>query len=81
MKTHTLKIKEEFWDDILFERKKCEIRKNDRKFKVWDLLEFIVLCYESWDYYPQNQFVITHVLHFPDGLKDWYVALSISPCK
>lgn len=78
MKTHILKIKSEYWDDVLALRKKCEIRKNNRKYKVGDKISFIVLD-EQWDYYPQNEFTITHVLHFPDGLKDWYVALSIFP--
>lgn len=43
MKTHILKIKSEYWDDVLALRKKCEIRKNNRKYKVGDKISFIVL--------------------------------------
>ena len=36
--THKLKILPKWYDDVLNERKKFEVRKNDRDFKVGDIL-------------------------------------------
>lgn len=33
--------------------------------------------YSGDDWIPSDLFRITHVLHFPEGLRDGYVALSI----
>lgn len=38
MKIHELKVKKPFYDDLFFQRKNFEVRKNDREFKVGDIL-------------------------------------------
>lgn len=39
-KTHLLKLKLEYWDDVESGAKNFEVRKNDRGFKVGDLVSF-----------------------------------------
>lgn len=36
---HSLKIEKQYYDDILHNEKRFEIRRNDRGFKVGDILE------------------------------------------
>lgn len=93
MTTHNLKIHEKYYDKLTRGEKKCEIRYNDRDFQKWDILDFSIIYEEAdtpipeWYYwhipewYYWQKFKITHVLYFPDGLKDWYVALSLSKTK
>ena len=86
MKLHTLKIKDEFYTDIIRGAKTFEVRKNDRDFQVGDLINFEVLPpnYDGKSKYyievPTDVFIITYVLtkaDFPDGLNDGYVVLGI----
>ena len=92
MKTHTLKIEERWLKSIMDSSKTCEVRLNDRDYQKGDRVEFMTLILPGeetpkemttkngylvhWQLYK-----ITHVLHFPEGLKDGYVALSIKPTK
>ncbi|MCK0201343.1 DUF3850 domain-containing protein [Ornithobacterium rhinotracheale] len=41
MKVHELKLRQPFFDDVFNGLKDFEIRKNDRDFKVGDLLKLI----------------------------------------
>lgn len=41
MKVHKLKLLQPFFDDVFFNRKEFEVRKNDRDFKVGDRLQLI----------------------------------------
>ena len=41
MKLHELKIKDEYYEDIISGTKKAELRKNDRDYQVGDLIHFI----------------------------------------
>lgn len=88
MTTHTLKIEKRWLDRIRAGEKTCEIRYNDRDFQVGDFLEFMYYVdpneprcdatHYQGDYaLDLNAYEITHVLHFPEGLKEGYVALSI----
>ena len=38
MKTHDLKIEKKYFNDVIAERKKFEVRKNDRNYQVNDIL-------------------------------------------
>ena len=38
MKTHDLKIEKKYFNDVIAERKKFEVRKNDRDYQVNDIL-------------------------------------------
>lgn len=80
--THYLKIKEEFFIDILNGRKTFELRKNDRNYQVGDLVHFINLdgmdfigLYKHFD----NLYVIDYVLKdVPEyGLSKGYCIFSI----
>ena len=78
IKIHELKIDFDFYQRIVAEWKKAEIRKNDRNFQVGDFLLFKVL---SKFHYPYRAFFkITDILtqsEFKEGLKPGYVMLSI----
>lgn len=80
MTKHTLKILDKYWWPIQGWQKTCEIRKDDRAYKVWDHIEFVVIG-DKLSHLPgakMNQlYEITHVLYFPEWLRDWYKALSI----
>ena len=41
MKLHILKIKEEYWNEILRGDKSFELRKYDRDYQVGDLIHFV----------------------------------------
>lgn len=75
MKTHKIKIKEGYFDEILQGNKTCEIRFNDRDYQVDDT---VVLCEVDNLNLPtlrEQKIRITHVLS-GWGLKENYVALS-----
>ena len=38
MKTHDLKIEKKYFNDVMTEKKKFEVRKNDRGYQVNDVL-------------------------------------------
>lgn len=77
MTIHVLKISDQYFLDIIANKKKFEIRKNDRSFKVKDKIDF---CYEhGLRIRPNSRYVITYILkNVPEyGLMDGYVILSI----
>ena len=43
-KTHSLKTWPEFWDEVFVGNKTFEVRKNDRDFKIGDVLELKRYC-------------------------------------
>lgn len=83
MKTHKLKLNIAFCDAVLKGLKTFEIRKNDRNFKMGDLIKFKPVnndgeacCHEV-----QNlTYKITYILD-NWGLKEGYVALAIKEEK
>lgn len=82
MKLHTLKIKEEYYGEILKGSKTFELRKNDRDYQVGDLIVFTDLSGELLNIYSEIRptiFVITYILeNVPQyGLKDGYCILGI----
>ena len=77
MKTHDLKIYPQYFEDVRSGRKTFEIRKNDRNYKVGDLLQLI-------KYNPLNEALggvikveITYILDDRTYLQKGYVALGI----
>ena len=77
MTTHELKIAPGYYEDVRCGLKRVEVRKNDRGFRVGD-----VLTLRKWSNvfgYSGQAFDVrvTHVLSFQDGLTPGYVALSI----
>lgn len=80
MKTHTLKIRRCYLDSILSWDKTAEVRNNDRDFQKTDQIIFVPLDNDDeTPIYSQQEgtWEITHVLHYPEGMYDWYVVLSI----
>ena len=87
MKRHKLKIENKYHERTIDGSKLCEIRKNDRDYQVGDEIVFKTLWtsldkpaearFEDDYLIHETPYRITHVLHFPEGLKDGYVALSI----
>ena len=59
MELHKLKIKKEYYDEVVKGNKKFEIRKNDRDFQVNDLVKFIDA--DTLKEY-QNLYQITYVI-------------------
>ena len=78
MTTHDLKINYEFAKLHFEGRKDWEIRKNDRDFKVGDLIKFNIVEFASstgWSYTRK----ITHVYKEAEyGLEEGYAILSLS---
>ena len=78
MKTHELKISSKYYRDVVIANKTYELRKDDRNYKVGDLL--ILKEYDNGSY-SGNVFNVTikHILkNCPEyGLMDGYVILSI----
>ncbi len=73
MKTHILKIDDEYLDNLLSKRKRCEIRFNDRDYQKGDHLEFTKY---SFDKPEKHLFEIVHI-HSGLGMKEGYVVLSV----
>lgn len=77
--THELKILKEYFNEVFNENKTFEIRKNDRDYKVGDIL--ILKEWDSKNKVFTGQKVIRVVAHIMKenygGLKKGYVILSI----
>ena len=82
MKLHVLKIERNFFDVVMSERKKAELRKNDREYKSGDLIHFVDTKGDEYEC-EFNLFIITHVLPCRSIIEEAqdYVVLSISPLK
>lgn len=77
---HELKIREEYFEEILEGRKPYEIRKNDRKYGVGDYLGLNEID-EDGNY--TNRTLIVKVLYILDNTeycKDGFVIMTIAPC-
>lgn len=71
-----------YWDCLIAGEKTAEIRFNDRDFQKGDTIQFqVIIPDENRTWCPADVFEITHVLYFPDGLKDGYVMLSLKPYR
>lgn len=77
---HELKIKEEYFAEILNGNKTYEIRKNDRNYKVHD---YLALNEIDRDGIYTERCVICYVIGLVNlkdiGMED-YVAMTIVPC-
>ena len=76
MKIHILKIKDKYYQDLIRGRKSFELRKNDRDYKVGDLIHFVGINGEEYNY---NVYIIVYVLKdVPEyGLDKDYCILGI----
>lgn len=79
MKLHILKIRPEYFCNVLYGVKRFELRKDDRDYEVGDIIHFIN---STGDEFPTNQndvFKITYILRdVPEyGLQQGYCILGI----
>ncbi len=78
---HELKINEKYFSEVVKGRKKVEIRKNDRDFKVGDYLALNEIKNNDLPFpeYTGRSFMvkITHILEDETYLQPGYAALSI----
>lgn len=81
---HELKIKSNFLNDIISNKKTFEIRKDDRNFKVGDIISFIYSREDSYMFKGIYRYEIIYKLaycDFPEGLKKDYCLLGIRKVK
>ena len=79
MGTHHLKILPEYFLQVAIGNKTFELRKNDRDFKVGD-----IIFLEEWDNEYTGRVLeleITYILSNFKGLEEGYVILSVSFIK
>lgn len=75
---HDLKLVQPFFNDVLTGKKKFEIRKNDRDFKIGDELILKEYIPETESYTGEVlQMVITYILDDKNYCKAGYVILGI----
>lgn len=80
---HELKIKPQYYEDIKIGIKPFEIRKNDRDFKLGDILilnEYSLDDSGAGTYNGHSLIVrVTYLLNDPEYCKEGYVILGIIP--
>lgn len=76
MKVQVLKLQQPFFDDVYFNRKEFEVRKNDRNFEVGDRIKFLEFPYDAL-----QKFVIKDVKYILEGgqygIEKGYVVLGL----
>ena len=82
MKTHYLKIEKKYFNDVIAERKKFEVRKNDRDYQVNDILSLNEYDKDKQVYTGRHISVkVLYILDDSAFLKEGYVVLSIAIIK
>lgn len=82
MKFHELKIKPEYLSALHARQKTFEIRKDDRDYRVGDVIRFETLGPDGLWHPDFMQWLVTYVLRDATeyGLMDGYCILAICPC-
>ena len=75
---HRLKIKREYFKELISERKNFEVRKNDRDFKVGDFLELHEIDEDGKETTRLALVAVNYILDNPEYCKEGYVIMSIS---
>ena len=79
---HALKQLPEYFDSVVFGEKGFEVRKNDRPFRVGDLLALNEWDAEIERYTGRSCLVyIDYILNDEAYCKEGYVILGIKPCE
>jgi hypothetical protein len=77
-KIHELKVDPEYFNEVFNGTKPFELRKNDRNFKVHDLLKLKEYDRETKTYSGRWAWAeITFITDYPDALKPGYVCLGL----
>lgn len=81
---HALKILPSYFEDVMSGKKTFEIRKNDRDYKVGDLLALneYTETEEYIGYSGRSCLVkVDYILDNADFCKDGYITMTIKPCS
>lgn len=76
MTTHTLKITDGWWKELALDRKRFELRRNDRDYQIGDHIKFTNIVGAPREH-ESKFWVITHVLTDVDGLQNGYAGISL----
>ena len=80
---HQLKIREEYYNNILNNKKKFEVRFNDRDYQVGDKIQFTKAVtndgYENSIFTPTKYLIV--YIHTGLGLLENYVVLGLEEIK
>ena len=75
MKLHELKLQQPFFDDVYYNRKDFEVRKDDRDFKIGDRLKLIEYPSENPKYVLKDiKYILEGGQH---GIESGYVVLGL----
>lgn len=80
--THKIKIKYKYYKAVLNGDKTFEVRKNDRDYKVGDIIQFVPVADDSDMIitHNPNEYKITYVFHGGEyGLEEGYCVFGITP--
>lgn len=80
---HRIKLREEFCDDVICERKTFEVRLNDRNYQIGDRVSFTAVTADGKHIYHKINnatYLITYVLS-GYGINKNYVAFAIKRVK
>ena len=78
---HALKQHPKHFADVISGKKLFEVRKNDRDYKVGDLLALNEYDPETKSYTGNSCIVyVDYILNDPEYCKEGYVVMSIKPC-
>lgn len=78
MAYHTLKLFTEYFEPVASGKKKCEVRFNDRNFKVGDVVTFREGQHSDGEFIYTGRNVSARISYINDfGLQDGYVNLSL----
>lgn len=80
-KTHELKILPLYFDGIIKGKKTFEVRRNDRGYKVGDIL--VLREYNTRNNYTGSKVTaeVTYILDKFEGIKEGYVVMGIKVIK
>lgn len=80
MKLHTLKIESVYYNEINFGIKTFELRKNDRDYKVFDLIHFVDTNGQDFKENSNNVYQIIYILKDVEkyGLDKNYCILGLN---
>lgn len=78
---HALKQSTEYFGDVISGRKTFEVRRNDRPYKVGDLLALNEYDTKKQSYTGNSCLCyIDYILNDSEYCKEGYVVMSIKPC-
>lgn len=78
---HALKQSTEYFGDVISGRKTFEVRRNDRPYKVGDLLALNEFDVKKQSYTGNSCLCyIDYILNDSEYCKEGYIVMSIKPC-